>query len=78
MNTPTQLRKTQMPAREPFHLCNLVAYQEGMVPSRPLIKHAGGTLTLFVFDVGQGLTEHTAARCACSDHRRKCRNCHFG
>lgn len=61
MDTAIQLRKTPMPAREPFHLCDLVAYQEGMVTSRSLIKHAGGTLTLFAFDVGQGLTEHTAA-----------------
>lgn len=59
--TATQLRKTQMPAGEPLHLCDLVAYQEGTATSRSLIKHAGGTLTLFAFDVGQGLTEHSAA-----------------
>ncbi|HTC42767.1 MAG TPA: hypothetical protein VK703_14405 [Candidatus Acidoferrales bacterium] len=61
MNTATQLRKTQMPEGQPLHLHDLVTYQEGMVTSRSLIKHAGGTLTLFAFDVGQGLTEHTAA-----------------
>jgi hypothetical protein len=61
MNTATQLRKTQMPEGQPLHLHDLVTYQKGMVTSRSLIKHAGGTLTLFAFDVGQGLTEHTAA-----------------
>lgn len=61
MNTATQLRKTQMPEGQPLQLHDLVTYQEGMVTSRSLIKHAGGTLTLFAFDVGQGLTEHTAA-----------------
>ena len=61
MNTATKLRKIQMPAGEPLHLCDLVAYQEGTATSRSLIKHAGGTLTLFAFDVGQGLTEHSAA-----------------
>lgn len=61
MNTATQPRQTQMPAGEALQLNDLVTYQEGMVTSRSLIKHAGGSLTLFAFDAGQGLTEHTAA-----------------
>ncbi len=39
---------------------DLVAYQKGSVVSRTLIDKKAGTLTLFSFDEGQGLSEHTA------------------
>ncbi len=39
---------------------DLVAYQEGSVVSRTLIDKPTGTVTLFAFDAGQGLSEHTA------------------
>ena len=39
---------------------DLAAYQDGAVVSRTLIKRAGGTMTLFAFDEGQALSEHTA------------------
>ena len=42
-------------------LTNLLDYQEGSVVSRTLIKADTGTVTLFAFDKGQGLSEHTAA-----------------
>ena len=38
----------------------LAAYQSGSVVSRTLIDKKIGTLTLFAFDQGQGLSEHTA------------------
>lgn len=38
----------------------LVAYQPGTVVSRTLIKKSAGTATVFAFDAGQGLSEHTA------------------
>jgi quercetin dioxygenase-like cupin family protein len=38
----------------------LVSYQERAVVSRTLLKRAGGTITLFAFDEGQALSEHTA------------------
>ena len=38
----------------------LVRYQDGSVVSRTLLKRSGGTVTLFAFDTGQGLSEHTA------------------
>lgn len=38
----------------------LAAYQSGSVVSRTLIDKKIGTLTLFAFDRGQGLSEHTA------------------
>ena len=41
-------------------LADLVQYQAGAVVSRTLIDKKIGTLTLFSFDDGQGLSEHTA------------------
>lgn len=38
----------------------LVNYQEGTVVSRTLIDKQVGTVTVFAFDAGQGLSEHTA------------------
>jgi quercetin dioxygenase-like cupin family protein len=41
-------------------LHDLVAYQNGSVVSKTLIDKKIGTVTLFSFDTGQGLSEHTA------------------
>lgn len=41
-------------------LIELVDYQEGSIVSRTLIDKSAGTLTLFAFDKGQDLSEHTA------------------
>ena len=41
-------------------LADLVDYQEGSVVSRTVIDRKMGTVTLFAFDQGQGLSEHTA------------------
>lgn len=38
----------------------LTAYQDGAVVSRTVLKRGGGTVTLFAFDDGQALSEHTA------------------
>ena len=38
----------------------LIDYQSGSVVSRTIIDKPAGTLTLFAFDAGQGLSEHTA------------------
>jgi quercetin dioxygenase-like cupin family protein len=43
-----------------MRLADLVDYQEGSVVSKTLINKQTGTVTLFAFDVGQGLSEHTA------------------
>jgi len=39
---------------------DLVDYQEGAVVSRTIVDKKTGTVTLFAFDEGQGLSEHTA------------------
>lgn len=45
---------------EPLRLKELVAYQSGAVVSRTLVDEDVGTVTVFAFDEGQGLSEHTA------------------
>lgn len=41
-------------------LIDLLDYQEEAIVSRTLIDKNEGTVTLFAFDKGQGLSEHTA------------------
>jgi quercetin dioxygenase-like cupin family protein len=48
-----------LPARS-LALAGLVQYQAGAVVSRTIINRKTGTVTLFAFDQGQELSEHTA------------------
>ena len=41
-------------------LVDLADYQEGSIVSRTILDKKTGTVTLFAFDEGQGLSEHTA------------------
>jgi len=41
-------------------MAEMVEYQKDAVVSRTLIDKTAGTVTLFAFDQGQGLSEHTA------------------
>lgn len=41
-------------------LLSLIDYQADSVVSRTIIDKEAGTVTLFAFDEGQGLSEHTA------------------
>ena len=41
-------------------LVDLLQYQDSSIVSRVLLKNKGGTVTLFAFDAGEGLSEHTA------------------
>ena len=43
----------------PAAMAGLVAYQDGSIVSRIVAKTAGGSLTVFAFDEGQSLSEHT-------------------
>jgi len=47
-------------AAEAARLVDLVDYQGGSVVSRTIIDKKAGTVTLFAFDEGEGLSEHTA------------------
>jgi quercetin dioxygenase-like cupin family protein len=42
------------------NLEGMVAYQDGSIVSREIIKKPTGTVTIFAFDRDQGLSEHTA------------------
>jgi len=44
-----------------FAMSTLVDYQNDAVVSSEIIKKDTGTVTLFAFDKGQGLSEHTAS-----------------
>ncbi|MFX1554822.1 MAG: cupin domain-containing protein, partial [Promethearchaeota archaeon] len=46
--------------KEILNLESMIAFQEGSVISRALINKDVGTVTLFSFDKGEGLSEHTA------------------
>jgi len=45
---------------EALNLADQVEYAEGSVVSRTILQKQVGTLTLFAFDQGQGLSEHSA------------------
>ena len=49
-----------IPAERVLEMADLIEYQEGSVVSRTIIDQQTGTLTLFAFALGQGLSEHTA------------------
>jgi quercetin dioxygenase-like cupin family protein len=48
------------PKAEILEITNLASYQDGAVVSRQITKAEGGNVTLFAFDRGQELSEHTA------------------
>ncbi len=43
-----------------MNLADMVEYQEGAIVSKQIIKKDAGNITLFAFDKGEGLSEHTA------------------
>jgi quercetin dioxygenase-like cupin family protein len=43
-----------------LNMKNMVSYQPGSVVSRAVLDKSVGTVTVFAFDSGQGLSEHTA------------------
>lgn len=49
-----------IPAAEPLRLDALISVTAHGIASRVLAKNAGGTVTLFAFDAGEALSEHTA------------------
>src|SRR5512142_1221863 len=48
------------PKSQVLKLAELVAYQDDSVVSRQITKEDAGNVTLFAFDTGQELSEHTA------------------
>ena len=50
----------ELPDAEVTKAAGLVDYQDGAIVSREMVKKPTGSVTLFAFDEGQGLSEHTA------------------
>ena len=48
------------PKSQVLPIAEMVNYQEGSVVSRQITKADAGNVTLFAFDIAQGLSEHTA------------------
>lgn len=47
-------------AAQVLDMSGILDYQDDSIVSREIIKKETGTVTLFAFDAGQGLSEHTA------------------
>jgi quercetin dioxygenase-like cupin family protein len=57
---PLTVLKSELPPAKPTVLEHELAYQPGAIVSRTIAKAKGGSVTLFAFDAGQELSEHTA------------------
>jgi quercetin dioxygenase-like cupin family protein len=55
-----QQKKREKLVGQAIRLIDLADYQEGSVVSRTIIDKKAGTVTLFAFAEGQGLSEHKA------------------
>lgn len=51
---------SNLPQAEAVRLEKLIEYSANSIVSREIVKTITGTLTLFAFDAGQGLSEHSA------------------
>jgi quercetin dioxygenase-like cupin family protein len=56
----TTVARSEIAGAEAQPLLGLVNYQEGAVVSRVILKREKGNVTIFAFDEGQGLSEHTS------------------
>jgi quercetin dioxygenase-like cupin family protein len=60
MGAETKRVSDELPSDSASILSDLVDVAEGAIVSRVLASTGGGSVTLFAFDGGQGLSEHTA------------------
>ena len=60
MGNPKKPTIEPLKLSQPFSFADLTAYQSDAIVSRTLIDKPQGTITIFSFDAGQGLSEHTA------------------
>ncbi len=56
----TTAARSEIAGAHPFPIVDLVNYQDGSVVSRVVLKRDKGSVTIFAFDAGQGLSEHTS------------------
>jgi len=52
--------QTDMVVSQAVRLIDFIDYQAGSVVSRTIVNKKTGSVTLFAFDKGQGLSEHTS------------------
>lgn len=60
MNGPDSPPETQPVLPQVCQAAEMIAVQQGAVVSRTLVNKPAGTVTLFAFDRGQELSEHTS------------------
>jgi quercetin dioxygenase-like cupin family protein len=60
MHDDTENKSKGLPPGQVAKVVDHVHHQEGAIVSREIVKKAAGTVTVFAFDEGQGLSEHTA------------------
>jgi quercetin dioxygenase-like cupin family protein len=60
MKPETPSNPKGLPGAETAMAAGLVNYQDGSIVSREIVKKPTGNVTIFAFDEGQGLSEHTA------------------
>jgi quercetin dioxygenase-like cupin family protein len=60
MPEDTKPKPKGLPGAQAARAAELVGYQDGAIVSREIVKKPTGTVTIFAFDEGQGLSEHTA------------------
>ena len=58
--TSTTIASSEIAGAQALPLLGLVNYQDGSVVSRVVLKREKGNITIFAFDEGQGLSEHTS------------------
>ncbi|MGC8742548.1 MAG: cupin domain-containing protein [Verrucomicrobiia bacterium] len=58
--TQKHFKESVKTSETPFKLTDWAHYQTGAIVSREIIRKATGTVTVFAFDSGQGLSEHTS------------------
>ena len=54
------MSEIKIPVGTPLELASAIDYSDGGIVSKTLLDKKSGALTLFSFDVGQGLSEHTS------------------
>jgi len=60
MNTPEKHSLLQSCLAKSQELSSLIEYSTDSIVSKTIIDKSAGTITLFAFDAGQRLSEHTA------------------
>ncbi|HUS99980.1 MAG TPA: cupin domain-containing protein [Candidatus Thermoplasmatota archaeon] len=60
MKKPKEQASIEKLVPQAVRLADLIEYQKGSVVSRMVVNKKSETVTLFAFDEGQGLSEHTA------------------